>query len=139
MLGTRTIPSNAATQPSWYACWGSFAGNDLNQRRRLLYQVMFFANMGVILTYGLLGTLVAFVIIAVGVGVTFSAFDFTSVYDDGPNLRDVLIIGATFCATDSVAILQLLNQVRCRQLNAVVVARMMNVSNGHAGWWDVFD
>ena len=72
---------------------------------------MFFANMGLILSYGLVGTIISFIFISIGIGLAFKLFDFEHVYDDGPNLRDILTMGATFCATDSIAILQLLNQV----------------------------
>jgi NhaP-type Na+/H+ or K+/H+ antiporter len=74
-------------------------------------QVMFFANMGAILSYGLLGTLVTFFFISVGVSSAFQIMSFDKLYDEGPSLRDTLTLGATFCATDSIAILQILSQV----------------------------
>jgi len=77
----------------------------------LARQVMFFANMGAILSYGLLGTLVTFFFISVGVSSAFQIMNFDNLYDEGPSLRDTLTLGATFCATDSIAILQILSQV----------------------------
>ena len=74
----------------------------------LRWQVMFFANMGAILSYGLLGTLISFFLISVGVSAAFQIMNFDSLYDEGPSLRDTLTLGATFCATDSIAILQIL-------------------------------
>mmetsp|Transcript_28795 Transcript_28795/g.63063 ORF Transcript_28795/g.63063 Transcript_28795/m.63063 type:complete len:600 (-) Transcript_28795:475-2274(-) len=73
-------------------------------------RVMFFSNAGVIMTLGILGTLLAFLILSLGIGFAMSVYDFDSTYNGEQRLQDVLILGATFSATDTVAVLQLLNQ-----------------------------
>ena len=62
------------------------------------------------MTLGILGTLLAFLILALGIGAAMSIFDFDSTYNGEQRLQDVLILGATFSATDTVAVLQLLSQ-----------------------------
>ncbi|KAJ8543326.1 hypothetical protein K7X08_005849 [Anisodus acutangulus] len=65
----------------------------------------FFRNLGTIMLFGVLGTLISFGIIS------FGAVELLGKLDTGfLELRDYLAIGAIFSATDSVCTLQVLNQ-----------------------------
>lgn len=73
-------------------------------------RVLFFANSGLILLLAIAGTLVSFAIIAAGISLLVDYRDWDSFYSDGVSLSDILALGAIFAATDTVAVLQILNQ-----------------------------
>lgn len=72
----------------------------------------FFQNLPTILLYGIVGTLISFCIVA-GFLYGFTIFHVL-------DLEDCLALGAIFAATDSVAVLQVLDQERTPQLFSLV-------------------
>ncbi|XP_058225753.1 sodium/hydrogen exchanger 1-like isoform X1 [Rhododendron vialii] len=65
----------------------------------------FFKNISIILMFGIIGTIISFCLISLGVGLLFKRIGVTTL-----DIKDYLAIGAILSATDSVCTLQVLNQ-----------------------------
>ncbi|XP_030534750.1 sodium/hydrogen exchanger 1-like [Rhodamnia argentea] len=75
----------------------------------------FFKNISIILLFGVLGTVISFCIISLGVFLVFKRIGVTSL-----SVQDYLAVGAILSATDSVCTLQVLNQDETPFLYSVV-------------------
>ncbi|KAJ8753406.1 hypothetical protein K2173_019805 [Erythroxylum novogranatense] len=75
----------------------------------------FFKNFSIILMFGILGTVISFCLISLGVFALFNLIGVTSL-----TIKDYLAIGAILSATDSVCTLQVLNQDETPFLYSVV-------------------
>ncbi|KAL9248083.1 hypothetical protein vseg_021445 [Gypsophila vaccaria] len=75
----------------------------------------FFKNFSMILTFGVLGTLISFCLVSSGVFFLFKRIGLTQL-----NVNDYLAMGAILSATDSVCTLQVLNQEETPLLYSIV-------------------
>ena len=77
----------------------------------------FFENFGIILYYGIIGTVLAFLIIS-SFGIMLNEWNLF--FFEKLNISDMLQLAAVLCATDTVAALTLVKESQFPQLNSIL-------------------